>query len=158
LLSKTDSPVVIDKNGYLVLPNSASIKDAKKEVSFYSSSSKTDKTSSNANLDKNIIGKISYTYQNKYVGGADILYNKAKSIDLIPSALKSKGSTSTKETSEKPNGHLRMIVIIVIIGLIVTAGAIYFIVIELPRLNRRSAYYRKRKHRMFHKNDDFLDL
>jgi hypothetical protein len=159
LLSQTDTPIVTDKNGFLVLPNTATIKDAKREVSFY-----TDQSSSSSSSDgseSKIIGKISYTYDNKYVGGANILYHSTES----PILMQSQANTNTKnptmapsETAAKSSGSLRPIIIGVILGIIVLGIVIYLILIERPRLKRRNAYYKKRALRKIYKDDDFLDL
>lgn len=156
LLSNTASPITTDKNGYLVLPNTASFKDAKKEVSFYSE----DHTSS-VNKSTKVIGKISYTYDGKYVGGANILYNNKETLSLNKTAS-DKNSTPTvtpsNTTVTKSNGYLRPIIIGGIVGLIILAIILYYVLVERPRLKRRSAYYRKRAlHKRF-KDDNFLDL
>lgn len=162
LLSKADSPITTDKNGYVVLPNNASIKDAKKEVSFDTSNSNNNSVLSSSGSDSagKIIGKISYTYDNKYVGGANILYKNTNTPTLIPSVTSSKNPVAAmKASSSKSNSGLRPIIIGIILGLIFICGGIYFITIERPRLKRRSTYYRKRKiRRRFYKNNDFLDF
>lgn len=165
LLSKTDSPIETDKNGYLVLPNTASVKDAKKEVKFYSSDngdSSSAAPSSDSDSSSRVVGKISYTYDGKYVGGADILYKKADAPILIPTVLSTKNPTGTPKQSVADSGSgshsLRPIIIGGIVGLIVIAIGIYFIIVERPRLKRRKAYYKKRARRKLFKNDDFLNL
>jgi len=152
LLSETNSPIETDENGYLVLPNTASFEDAKKEVTFYSA---TDAAA------ENVIGKISYTYNGKYVGGADILYHTSDAPVLIQSVIdKNNPETPADGTtsSEKSNGSLRPIIIGAIIGLFALIFGLYFVLVERPRLKRRSAYYRKRARRKQFHDDDFLDL
>ncbi len=148
LLSKSETPISIDEDGYLVLPNTASFQDAKKEVSFYSS----DK--------ENTIGKISYSYNGEYVGGADILYNDASSLKLAQSKTIKNNPTSTPAdiSSEKKESNLRPVILSGIIGLFILIAILYFILVERPRLKRRSAYYKKRARRKTYQEDDFLDL
>lgn len=164
LLSDSESPVITDKDGYLVLPNTASFQDAKKDVTFYSAdttgtdSSKAIKTDGNGNK---IIGNISYTYQGKYVGGADILYNTADTLALIKNQANEINPTTSPEQSistSKSSGSLRPIIIGGIVGLFVILFGIYYFLIERPRLKRRSAYYKKRAKRKQRKDDDYLDL
>ncbi len=153
LLSGTDSPIVTDENGYLVLPNTASFEDAQKEVTFYSA---TDTTKVD-----NVIGKISYTYDGKYVGGADILYNNDENLTLILNEPEKNNPTSAPDnnsTLEKSSRSLRPIIIGSIVGLFILVFGLYFVLVERPRLKRRSAYYRRRAHRKQFNNDDFLDL
>ncbi len=155
LLSEGSSPVITDDKGYLVLPNSASFSDAKKEVTFYSAKEQTTTPQNNT-----VVGKISYTYNGKYVGGADILYNNTKSLQLIQSATEKNNPTSAPEPSskEKEDTNLRPIILGSIIGLFVLIIILYFVLVEAPRLRRRNAYYKKRARRKSYKDDDFSNL
>ena len=155
LLSKSETPISIDEDGYLVLPNTASFADAKKEVTFYSS----DKESASASK-KDAIGKISYTYNDKYVGGADILYSDTTSLTLTKSQSTKNNPTSTPvdRPSEKSGSNLRPIILGGIIGLFVIIVLLYFVLVERPRLKRRSAYYKKRARRKAYQDDNYLDL
>ena len=165
LLSQTETPVIIDENGYLVLPNTAAFDDAKKEVTFYTADTNVDtsgsKTSS-ASLSKDkVIGKISYNYAGKYVGGADILYTATDTPVLIQTATKNNNPTAAPgdSSSSTSSGSLRPVIIGVIVGLFLLAISLYFILIERPRLKRRSAYYKKRAHRKkSYKDDEFHGL
>ncbi len=163
LLSKSDSPIVTDSKGYLVLPNTASFQDALKEVSFFQPSGNDSSFTSGSPVVKegnNVIGKISYTYYGKYVGGADILYIQKDSPYLIKTEVDKKIPTTIPEpvTPEKTEGNLRPIIIGGIVGFFVLAIGLYFILVELPRLKRRNAYYKKRSLRKSFKDDDFLNL
>ena len=156
LLSKSESPVETDKNGYLVLPNTASFEDAKKDVVFYSS-----KDSEVTPTSDTIIGKISYTYDGKYVGGADILYTKTDSPVLAQTPEKNNNPTDTllDTSSSNSSGSLRLVIIGIIVGLLIIVFSLYYMLIERPRLKRRNAYYKKRAHhKRSYKDEDFLDL
>lgn len=158
LLSEKSSPIATDKDGYLVLPNNASFEDAQKEVTFYSSTE--EKKASSSDTSNSVIGKISYTYDGKYVGGANILYSNTKSLVLIDHETESKNPTGTpKDTSEqKAEGSLRPIILFGIVGFIILLLGLYYYFIERPRLKRRSAYYKKRARRKLYRDDDYLDL
>ena len=154
LLSKDESPIEIDDNGYLVLPNTASFEDAKKEVLFYSAEENTN--SKKSDLEDMVIGKISYTYAGKYVGGSDIKYINRNSLTLVQKNIE---NNNPEAASEKDSaGSLRPWIILCILGLFILTAAIYYIFVELPRLKRRKAYYRKRAHRRSYYDDEFLDL
>lgn len=158
LLSKTDTPIETDKDAFVVLPNTASIKDAKKEVTFYSDDKKNDNSSTSDGDDK-VIGKISYTYDGKYVGGANILYNYASFQTLIKSdTTAEKPTTAPISSSTHSENSMRPIIIGCIVGFIIIGIGVYYFLVERPRLNRRKAFYRKRALRRSYKDDDFLDL
>ncbi|HHV09243.1 MAG TPA: D-alanyl-D-alanine carboxypeptidase [Clostridiales bacterium] len=158
LLSDTQSPINIDKNGYLILPNSASFKDAEKEVTFYSPQDGTDaKPSTNTQTGDKVIGKISYTYDGKYVGGANILYKNTNPLVLTQDSEEKPADTPSETSPPEKSKSPLVIIICVAAGLLVLAVALYYFIIERPRLKRRRAYYRKRAHRKYH-DDNFLDL
>jgi D-alanyl-D-alanine carboxypeptidase len=168
LLSQTETPIVTDKDGYLVLPNTASFEDAEREVSFFPPSDKASQgtspesvgnTASDASANENVIGKISYTYDGKYVGGADILYKDTNAPSLIKAATGEKNPTAIPEASSARSGKsLRPIIIGGIVAIFIIAIGLYYAFVERPRLRRRNAYYRKRALRRMFKDDDFLDL
>mgnify|MGYP001052910711 FL=1 len=153
LLDYSNTSIKTDETGYLVLPNTASFKDAKKEVSFYPEAKIIDGLSA--------IGRISYTYDDKYVGGAYILYDDIKTPTLIRSQMNwtpPKEFTSHEEV-ETSRGHFRPIIIGIIVGGFVLVIGLYFVLVERPRLKRRSNYLKKRANRKrFYSDDDFLDL
>jgi len=152
LLSE-DSPIGTDENGYLILPNSASFEDAKREVSFSPSSEIKD--------GENVIGTISYTYQGKYVGGANILYHQSDKPVLVTKELDvKKPAIHADDTTPvlKSTGSLYPIIIGIITGIFVLIIGLYYIFVERPRLKRRRAYYKKRANRRMHYNDEYLDL
>lgn len=159
LLSDSDSPIMTDEDGYLILPKTASFEEAKKEVTFYSPTDASSiQTDENGNK---IIGKISYTYNNKYVGGADILYSQDTKLALIHNQTEKNKPTSTPETpvpDSEEKESLRPIIIGGIVGLLVIAIIIYYVLVELPRIRRRKAYYKKRARRRRYMDNDFLDL
>ncbi|MDF2544204.1 MAG: putative secreted protein [Herbinix sp.] len=151
MLSKSDTPMITDEKGYLVLPNTASFDDAQKEVSFLSDIE--------LKPGDNIVGKLSYTYNDKYVGGANIIYHQEEKTTLnqdnvVPTNLPDK--TDNKESS-KSDGSLRPLIIGVILGIIALIIGVYYITVERPRIKRRNAYYKKRQNRRRY-DDDYLDF
>ncbi len=163
LLSKASSPLEIDKKGFLILPNSASFEDATKDVAFFSPDK--DQAAAGASgasaVTQSIVGKISYNYGGKYVGGANILYKADDTLRLVQSENPKNNPTTgpqapVPETTEKSS--LRPIILGGIIGLFVLIAVLYFILVERPRLKRRSAYYKKRARRKLYRDDDYLNL
>ncbi len=155
LLSENSTPITTDEKGYLILPNTASFKDAIKEVTFYPSSEQTTTLQNNK-----IVGKISYTYNGKYVGGADILFHSTQPLRLKHTETKKNNPTSAPLDSspQKADKSLRPVILGGIIGLFVLVIILYFVLVEAPRIKRRNAYYKKRARRRSYKEDDYLDL
>ncbi|WP_276929215.1 D-alanyl-D-alanine carboxypeptidase family protein [Herbinix luporum] len=155
ILDYSNSLVKTDKKGYLILPNTASFEDAKKEVTFHPDIQLKE--------GRNIIGRISYTYDGMYVGGADILFDNIKTPTLAHTSLlinePAQPSSDNEPTLETSEGSLRPIIIGVIVGLFVLIVGLYFIFVERPRIKRRRAYLRKRANRRrYYSNDSYLDL
>ena len=154
ILDYSNTSILTDEKGYLVLPNTASFKDAKKEVSFYP---KTE-----IKEGRNVIGTISYTYDDMFVGGADIIYENTNSPTLTHTITNKKPSSmqsSKTPEAETSGGYFRPIIIGLIVGIFVLIVGLYFVLVERPRLKRRNAYYKKRANRKRDFSDDsFLDL
>lgn len=153
ILDYSNSFIKTDEKGYLVLPNTASFKDAKKEVSYY--------PEVEIKEGRNAIGRISYTYDDMYVGGAYILYDNVETPTLTHTQLgKTTPSESVGESEIKASeGYFRPIIIGLIVGGFVFIIGIYFVLVERPRLKRRSNYLKKRANRRKgFSDDDYLDL
>lgn len=153
LLDYSNTSIKTDETGYLVLPNTASFEDAKKEISFY--------PEAEIKEGRNVIGRISYTYNGMYVGGADILFDKTETPTLNHSFLnqmhlQEESADDTEETGS--DGYFRPIIIGAIAGTFVLVIGLYFVLVERPRLKRRKAYYQRRAERKRYMNDDYLDL
>jgi len=171
LLSQNERPVYTDRNGFIVLPNNASIEDSQKEILFYTDNkldaSKLQQSSSDGFNDI-VIGQISYTYMNRYVGGANIIYRK----ETRPSLVRLSPDNSSPDVPTQPEAlpeevhNLKPVIIGAIIFLLAFLLTIYFVLIVRPRLKRKSVYYisykkvnyKKRKHLLRHEKDDFFDF
>lgn len=157
MLDNSNTSIMTDEKGFLVLPNTSSFTDAKKEILFY--------PKAEIKEGRNIIGTISYTYEGMYVGGADIMYNTNNAPSLVHALSNQADITPTslpKEEAIEPessSGYFRPIIIGIIVGIFVLIIGLYFVLVERPRLKRRSAYYKKRANRKsFISDDTFLDL
>ena len=157
ILSSADSPVETDKDAFVVLPNSVSIKDAQRDVTFYTES-QNNTPATNTKEDSKVIGKISYTYQGKYVGGTNILYKDTTLPTLIKSDTITKNPATPNSKTTPVKSSLRYIIIGSILGFIVIGIVVYYIIVERPRLKRRKAYYKKKSTRGSHKDNDFMNL
>lgn len=157
MLDFSSNSILTDEKGYLVLPNSASFKDAKKEISFY--------PETKIKEGHKVIGNISYTYDGMFVGGADIIYNNTETPSLVHAFTKKNPPSSLPNTDavepeiESSGGYLRPIIIGLIVGVFVLIIGLYFVLVERPRLKRRNAYYKKRANRkQYFSDDSFSDL
>jgi len=174
LLDHSNASVRTDEKGYLVLPNTASFEDAKREVIFY--------PEAEIKEGRNIIGRISYTYNGMYAGGADILFDNTQtptlrhsSMNLQPAKGNAAGdnadndannnpgnnadkNTDTTSDQEQSDGYFRPVIIALIVGFFVLVIGLYFVLVEKPRIKRRNAYYKKRAERKRYLDDNFLDL
>lgn len=153
MLDYSNTSIKTDEKGYLVLPNIASFKDAKKEVSFYPEAEIKEGLSA--------IGRISYTYDDRYVGGAYILYDNINTPTLTHSQMNWTPSSESSQDydTETSDGYFRPIIIGLIVGGFVLVIGLYFVLVERPRLKRRNNYLKKRANRRKqYSNDDFLDL
>lgn len=163
LLSQNDKPVITDRNSFLVLPNNASFEDAQKEVIFYTDKKDTqsDSNSSTEHLEDIIIGQISYTYNGRYVGGANIKYLQDERPSLVrqnPEINIDSPSPEQSSSTPEPKTTLKPVIIGAIIGFLALLIGLYFVLIERPRLKRKNSYYRRRKHRFKKDKDDFFDF
>ncbi|TAH68325.1 MAG: D-alanyl-D-alanine carboxypeptidase [Anaerolineaceae bacterium] len=154
MLDYSSSSIITDEKGFLVLPNTASFNDAKKEVSFY--------PEAEIKEGHNVIGTISYTYDGMYVGGADIIFDNIKTPTLVHTLMSQEPSAFPTPEAPEPEtsgGYFRPIIIGLIVGVFVLIIGLYFVLVERPRLKRRSAYYKKRANRkQYFSDDNFLDL
>lgn len=158
MLDFSNTTIKTDENGYIVLPNTASYSDSKREISFYSEPEIKE--------GRNVIGRISYTYDGMYVGGADILFNNIETPVLNHVFFSNRPSSTEEETvtennqspSSSTKGSIRPIIIGSIVGVFVLVIGLYYVLVEKPRLERRRAYYKKRAERKRYMDDNYLDL
>lgn len=162
LLDYSTTSIKTDEAGYLVLPNTASFEDTEKKVTFYSQAEVKD--------GRNIIGRISYSYNGMYVGGADILFENIKTPSLNNSFMNLKSSVGTNTNNAADNESdnktinktsaisVRNIIIACIAGFFVLIILLYYILVERPRIKRRKAYLKKRARRKRYMDDNYIDI
>jgi D-alanyl-D-alanine carboxypeptidase len=156
LFSDTASQLKISPKGNIILPNSADYKDAKKEIKLTPLDSVV--------KGENVIGQIKYTYGDKFVGSADIVYNNTVSDNLLkgsyipaPTATPQAQGDNIGNTSVN-KGDLKPVIILIIIGCVLIGLTFYIIFVELPYRKRRNSYLEKRGRRKHYNKKDFSDL
>ena len=160
LVSDVSSPLSVSDTS-LVLPDGVSYNDLARTVTL----SPTIAFSSG----DNIIGEVSYYYDNNYVGAANIIYHSETDVVVVPSPTpiptatpipvndssnspSSNGEASAEVSVRNPfsdNEELgrRLLIIGIIAGVVILAVVFYFIFVELPYRKRKRAYKRKYKYR-----------
>jgi len=146
LFSDTNSRLEISPKGNIVLPNTATYADAKKEITLSPISSVV--------AGENTIGSITYTYDGNYVGSADIIYNNIATPSLLkgsfiptPTAVTKNSTTANAEQTASAPNNLKPIIIGVIFGIVILALGLYLIIVEIPLHRRKSAYHQKKARR-----------
>jgi D-alanyl-D-alanine carboxypeptidase len=156
MFNMSTSDLSISPNGFVVLPNSISFEDAKKDVELVPENNLKD--------GQNIIGSMKYTYKGTYVGSADIIYNKIENKselvnNFIPVPTKTEIYSGIASTASDDESSLKKVIIGIIIGVIIFSITLYIIFVELPYRRRKSAYTEKRKRKNSHYSKrDYVDF
>lgn len=139
LFSTDNSAIQVSKDGHIVLPNSASFSDAKKEIKYTPLKKLVE--------GENTIGSISYTYDGKLVGSSNIIFENIahpslEESTLLPLKISFSNDSEDSNNATKPS-KIKPIIIGIIITIILIIIALYFIFVELPYRRRRKNYRRK---------------
>ena len=127
------------EDGYVVLPNNVDLSDATKEIKYIDLEELKE--------GDNVIGNVTYTYQDRIVGQTDIIYRNV-STDTLPTKINTiiESSRPNSWSSETANNrNLKPTIVVVILALLVLMGVGYFVLIARPRARRRKAYLKRRK-------------
>lgn len=155
--SRSTSPLSLSSTGSVILPKGISFDKAEKAISYEPVGSMKD--------GNNVIGTMRFTYDNTYVGSADIIYAKESSpyvlnnkfIPDTPKTIVTKGIDMPQESKED-NSRLRLVIIAIIIVVVLLSVILYLIFVELPYRKRRNAYTAKKKKKKSYAGHDYLDL
>ncbi len=156
MFNMSTSDLSISPDGSIVLPNSVSFEDAKKDIELVPVNNLKD--------GQNIIGSMKYTYKGTYVGSADILYNKNDTkVELvnnfIPVPTKTEIYSGIPSTATDDESSLKKVIIGIILGIIIFSVTLYIIFVELPYRRRKNAYTEKRKRRSrSYSKRDYVDF
>lgn len=150
------SPLSVEKNAGVVLPKGVSLKKTEKRIEMYDQPKEISKKKKN-------IGKITYTYNGKEVGGSEIYYED-KGTPVLQDSIDMEEwfEDAMEKAKEEPFSWMKTIIIGAVA--IVVIGGIVFIVWWLrkekdhrerkkhyrrtrrkQRSNERGLYYRKRR-------------
>lgn len=144
LFSKDNNRLKVNDSSNIVLPNQASALDVVQDIAFQSLDSIIE--------GPNVIGKINYSYNNKYIGSADIIYDFSKINDLlvgsyIPEPTAAATPIELIEEQDEKSSNLKLYIFIAIISVVLVLTAAYFIFIQLPYMRRRKRYLQRRNRR-----------
>lgn len=138
---QTTSSLSIDSDAGVILPKGVNLNQAKKSVEFYKSAQE-DKDG------RKVIGKLTYTYKNKKVGGSNIYYKNKRTPTLSDSIDMSQWfDAAVEKANEEPFPWKKVCVI----GILVLAlGAVVVVVVWRIRTQkeqraRRNHYKRNRR-------------
>ena len=160
LISDVASPLSVS-NTSLVLPEGISYNDLTRKVTL--------SPSITFSAGDNIIGEVSYYYDDNYVGAANIIYHSEADVVVVPSPTPIPTSTpvptqtpvptktpaklfsfgndsaeaSTDSVSDNAEHNTRLLIIGIIIGIVILVVGLYIILVELPYRRKKRAYKRK---------------
>lgn len=129
------SSLTIDEDAGVMLPKGVTLDKATKNVDFYDKPvERTD--------GKKIIGKITYTYENKEVGGSNIYYQSKRTATLNDSIDMSEWFDDAVEEAKKEPFPWKKAIFITILVLVI--GVVAFYIIQRMRSEREQRARRKR--------------
>ena len=131
----------IDGGGSVILPKGVSINEAQKTVEYYDQPQVVN--------GKNVIGKLTYTYNGKEAGGGNILYSRNASQSLSDSINMDEWFEEAVEKANTPAFPWKIIVLLLVIAALIAASATFVIyrTREHQAKSRRRHHYRKLKNR-----------
>ena len=160
LISDVSSPLSVS-NTSLVLPDGISYNDLTRKVTL----SPTVAFSAG----DNIIGEVSYYYDDNYVGAANIIYHSEADVIVVPSPtpiptatpiitkapIKSASNgedfteVSTNPFSDEEEHSDRLLIIGIIAGAVILVVLFYILFIEVPYRRKKRSYKRKYNYRKY---------
>lgn len=148
--SKETSCLYIDENAGIMLPKGVTVDQAEKKIEYYD-------TATIEPSGRRVIGKISYLYKGKEVGGSNIYFDENDSPTLKDSIDMSKWFVEAVEKAkEEPFPWKKVILVIILIGCILGVSIVCFFKIrsyQIKTANRRR--YKKNRRRMHKRDRDF---
>lgn len=142
LFSDNDARLQVDPTSNIVLPNNASFTDTQKEIILTPLNELTEGI--------NILGNIKYSYNDTYIGSANITYDFNKNTSLLEGSyipvptITAPNSAQEHEQINESTYNLKAIIIGVIVTILITIVGLYILFIELPYFRKRKNYIKKR--------------
>lgn len=147
--SKNTSCLHVDENAGIILPKGVTVDKAEKKIEYY------DKAIAEGS--KQVIGRISYTYNKQEVGASNIYYEDNNSPTLKDSIDMSKWFVEAVETANKePFPWKKLVLVIILAACVIGVSIICFIKLkeyEVKTENRRR--YKKNRRRIHKRDRDF---
>ncbi len=122
-----DTPLQVEENSYVLLPNTADFADVEESMELYDNSELKD--------GQNVIGKITFTYGGKTVGSTNVLFNK-KDTSKLTLAQPAKKVENT-EVSAPARINLKPFIIAGICIIVIICIWFYFYFNNPHRKNRK---------------------
>lgn len=137
----SSSALSIDEDAGVILPKGVKLNKTQKKVEYYD----TPKVTAD---NKKIIGNISYSYKNKFVGGSDIYYTENQVPSLNDSIDMSEWfDVAVEKANEEPMVWKRIVVIAILVVTLMAAVLAVWLRMrsQRDRRIRRNRYKRTRK-------------
>jgi D-alanyl-D-alanine carboxypeptidase len=148
----TDSDVLsIDEDAGIILPKKADISKTEKKVEYYDTP--VEVQNEDGSIGKMAIGKITYTYKGKEVGGSEIYYqNKTSNLTLTDSFDMSEWFDDAVEEANKDPFPWKTFILVLIGAVLIIGGSVYFIIWFRAQHEMRTRRNRYKKSKQSMKN------
>lgn len=134
LFDKKTSPLKISDKGIVILPNSVDLSKTTRSINYMTGNKLEDGV--------NIIGNVTYEFDSKIVGQADIFYNNSDAIKLAKSSIIYDDGITLKEHIEE---NEKVFIIVGIVFFFLLIGTLHYFFVERPRKKHRRYYNARRK-------------
>lgn len=136
--NKETTSLTVDENASVIVPKKVKLEKTQKKVEYYQDV-QTDGEG------RQIIGKITYTYKEKEVGGTNIYYSKKETPTLNDSINMSEWFDDAVEEANKPSFPWKKVLLIgVLVVVVLTVG--YFVVQRIRMEHENRARKKRYKH------------
>lgn len=149
LFDTENLPLKISNKGIIILPNSVELSETERSINY--------NDSSNLNEGINVIGNVTYEFDGKLVGTADILYDNSATVKLQKASITYDDGLTIKDHIEK-NQKVFVIGGIVFVFVFLFIGSLYYFLVEKPRRKYRKLYRSRRRYPKKSFDHDFTDL
>lgn len=130
-----NSPISVEKDAGIILPKGASVNDTERKLDMYDTPKQISKT-------KKIIGKMTYTYNGKEVGGTEIYYEEKNQPILNDSVdLSEWFDDAVEKANEEPFPWKKFFIIVLIV-----LGVAGLVVVGIWWFNSRKEHRRRKNH------------
>ncbi|MBP3702623.1 MAG: D-alanyl-D-alanine carboxypeptidase [Lachnospiraceae bacterium] len=135
----SEAGIELDGGGSVILPKGVTLAEAQKSVQYYEQPQRVN--------GKDVIGKLTYTYEGKEAGGGNILYSRDTSQSLSDSINMDEWFEEAVEKANTPAFPWKVVLLLLLIAALI-AGSATFVVYrarEYQSKTRRRRSYRRLK-------------